>query len=198
MTIVRIGNNIHVLWKIFDNKGTKYPLHDRVQYLFLKSAALETEIETYVIQNRNELTFMVGADDLTRYGTYKLVLKIRESESETQDACYDLTQVFQIVSASYPNAVNAIEGEAEVEFTSVLNNLVIEGGQGVLPENIAYIGDEMGEGGAIIPITVDFDAYTDTVWNKAQTLSAEQKAQILTNLGLESLIADGGTSTTTD
>jgi len=195
MTIVRIGNNIHVLWKIFDQKGTKYPLSGRVQILFLKSAALEKEIETYVIQNRNELTFMVAADDLTRYGTYKLVLKIRESDSETQDATYDLTQVFQIVSASYPNAVNAIEGEADVEFTSVLGNLVIEGGQGVLPENLAYIGDEAGQGEAVVP---DFNAFTDTVWNKAQTLSSEQKEQVLRNLGLDSLIVDGGTSTTTE
>jgi len=193
MTIVRIGNNIHVLWKIFDHTGTKYPLSGRVQMLFLKSAALEKEIETYAIQDRNELTFMVGADDLTRYGTYKLVLKIRESESETQDATYDLTQVFQIVSASYPNAVNAIEGEADVEFTSVLNNLVIEGG-GDVPDDVAYIGDELG-GEVVVP---DFNAYTDTVWNKAQTLSTEQKEQVLRNLGLDSLIVDGGTSTTTD
>ena len=194
MTIVRIGNNIHVLWKIFDHTGTKYPLFGRIQMLFLKSAALEKEIETYVIQNRNELTFMVGADDLTRYGTYKLVLKIRESDSETQDATYDLTQVFQIVNASYPNAVNAIEGEADVEFTSVLNNLVIEGG-GILPDDVAYIGDEPGQGDVVVP---EFDSYSDTVWNKAQTLSAEQKAQVLHNLGLDSLIADGGTSTSTD
>lgn len=192
MTIVRIGNNIHVLWKIFDNTGTKYPLSGRIMRLFLKSAALEKEIETFVIQHRNELTFMVAAGDLTRYGTYKLVLKIRESESETEDASYNLTQVFQIVSSSYPDAMNVIDGEVEVQFTSVLNNLVIESGTGTLPEDIAYIGDELGEDDVIIP---DFNAFSDTVWNKAQSLSAEQKAQILTNLGLESLIADGGTST---
>ena len=220
MVNVRIGNNIHVLWKFYNNNGSKYQLSGRVRKLFLKSAALEKEIETYAIQYRNELTFMVDAHDLTRYGTYKLVLKVRESESLTEDATYDLTQVFQVVSSSYPGITNAIAGEVDVQFTSVLNDVVVERieglsayeiavnngfegteeewieslkGEGIteLPKNIAYYGDDGEE--AIVP---DFDPFVDTVWNKVQTLSAEQKAQVLRNLGLDSLIADGGTSTT--
>lgn len=195
MVIVRIGNNIHVLWKIYTNTGTKYSLSGKIQRLWLTSAALEKEIATYEIQHRNELTFTIDADELKRYGTYKVVLRVRESESETEDSAYDLAQVFQVVSSSYPDVTNGLDGEVDVEFTSVLNNILPEGGDTPLPSDIAYIGKELGEGEVVIP---DFDSYTDTVWNKAQTLSSEQKAQVLRNLGLDSLIADGGTSTTTD
>lgn len=191
MIIVRIGNNIHVLWKLYTNTGTPYRLSGKIERLWISSAALEKEIATYEIQNTNELTFTIFADELTRYGTYKLVLKVRESESETEDSAYDVTQIFQVVSSSYPDAMNAIDGEVEVEFTSVLNNILPEGGSADLPDNIAYIGDEPG-GEAVVP---EFNAFSDTVWNKAQTLSSEQKAQVLRNLGLDSLIVDGETST---
>jgi len=218
MVIVRIGNNIHVLWKIFNNNGSKYALSGKVRNLWLTSAGLEKEIETYGFQNRNELVFMIDADDLTRYGTYKLVLRIRESESETEDATYDLSQIFQVVTSTYPDAMNAIDGEVDVDFTSVLNNVVVERIEGLsayeiavnngfegteqewldslggdVPDNIALIGEEPEEGDVVIP---DFDPYADTVWNKAQSLSNAQKAQILMNLGLDELIAEGGTSTT--
>lgn len=146
MTIVRIGNNIHVLWKFYNNNGSKYQLSGRVRKLFLKSAALEKEIETYAIQYRNELTFMVDAHDLTRYGTYKLVLKVRESESLTEDATYDLTQVFQVVSSSYPGITNAIDGEVDVQFTSVLNDVVVERIEGLsayeIAVNAGFVGSE--------------------------------------------------------
>ena len=146
MTIVRIGNNIHVLWKIYNNNGSKYALSGKVRKIFLRSAGLEKEIETYGIQYRNELTFMVAAHDLTRYGTYKLVLKVRESESQTEDATYDLTQVFQIVSKSYPNACEAIDGEVDVVFSSVLNDVVVERIEGLSAYEIAvnegFVGTE--------------------------------------------------------
>lgn len=210
MTIVRIGNNIHVLWKIYNNNGSKYALSGKVRRLWLSSAALEKEIETYAFQNRNELTFMVDAGDLTRYGAYKLVLQIRESESETEDATYDLSQVFQIVSSSYPDAIGALTGEVDVEFESVLNNVVVErieglsayevalnngfegteqewldslvgGGHAQVEGDVAFIGKHFGEGD--IP-DLDFNPYYDTVWTKSQNLSEAQKAQVLANLGI--------------
>lgn len=201
MIIVRIGNNIHVLWKLYTNTGTPYRLSGKIERLWISSAALEKEITTYELQHRNELTFTIFADELTRYGTYKLVLKVRESESETEDSAYDVTQIFQVVSSSYPDAMNAIDGEVEVEFTSVLNNILPESGDIHIPDDVAYIGNEIGEGETPV---LDFNAYTDTVWNKAQTLTDEQKAQVLANLGIETLvkagdeiIADGGSSTET-
>ena len=181
MVNVRIGNNIHVIWKIYNNNGSKYSLSGKIQRLWLSSAALESEIETYEIQNRNELSFTVLAGDLTRFGTYKLVLELQESESETEDAVYDLTQVFQVVTSSYPDAMGAIAGEVETEFTSVLNNVVVDrimglsayeiavnngfegtevewlnslsggGGIGLLPDNLVYYGAGDGDVDVDIP-----------------------------------------------
>ena len=146
MIIVRIGNNIHVLWKIYNNTGSKYSLSGKVRRLWLSSAALEKEIETYQIQYRNELVFTIDAGDLTRYGTYKLVLQLSESDSQTEDATYDLTQLFQIVARTYPGACKELDGEVDVMFTSVLNNVVVERIEGLsayeIAVNAGYVGTE--------------------------------------------------------
>lgn len=146
MTIVRIGNNIHVLWKIYNNTGSKYSLSGKVRKLWLSSAALEKEIDTYQIQYRNELVFTIDAGDLTRYGTYKLVLQLSESDSQTEDATYDLTQLFQIVARTYPGACKELDGEVDVQVTSVLNNVVVERIEGLSAYEIAvnegYVGTE--------------------------------------------------------
>ena len=68
-------------------------------------------------------------------------------------------------------------------------------------DNIAYIGDEVGQG--VVP--VDFNPYTDTVWNKAQVLSPSQQETVRQNIGIDmtkvlttddEIIFDCGTSTT--
>lgn len=46
-------------------------------------------------------------------------------------------------------------------------------------EGVAYIGDAMAEGD---DPTASFNAYSDTVWNKQQSLSDTQKQQILDNI----------------
>ena len=137
MDNIRIGNSVHVTWRIWNNNGSKYALTGRVQRLWLSSAGLEVGIETYETWNRNELTFTVDKDQLTRYGTYKLILQLRESESEMEDASYELTQVFQVVSQSYPDANMAIGGTVEVAFASVLNNVVIDRIEGLSAYEIA-------------------------------------------------------------
>lgn len=48
-------------------------------------------------------------------------------------------------------------------------------------EDVAFIGDEIG---IAPPPGVDFNAYSDTVWNKRQTLSQAQKDQVKENLGI--------------
>ena len=48
-------------------------------------------------------------------------------------------------------------------------------------EDVAIIGDEIGSTPAP---GVDFNAYTDMVWNKEQTLSQTQKDQVKANLGI--------------
>ena len=137
MENIRIGNSVHVSWRLYNNNGSQYALSGKIRRLWIISAALEKEITSYGIQGRNEIIFSIPADDLIRYGTYKIRLTIRESESETEDATYDLTQIFQVVSQSYPNASNAIGGVADLSFTSVLNNVVIERIEGLSAYEIA-------------------------------------------------------------
>lgn len=50
----------------------------------------------------------------------------------------------------------------------------------------AVVADD--DGMATIP---DFDAYADTVWNKAQTLSSAQKSQARTNIGAQEALVSG-------
>lgn len=47
-----------------------------------------------------------------------------------------------------------------------------------LLEDVSYFGDTVGN-----VTTADFNAQTDTVWNKTQVLSAAQQAQARTNIG---------------
>ncbi len=47
--------------------------------------------------------------------------------------------------------------------------------------DVVFIGDEIG---SAVPPGVDFNAFTDTVWNKEQTLSQAQKDQVKENLGI--------------
>lgn len=49
--------------------------------------------------------------------------------------------------------------------------------------DIAYVADD--EGSATI---TNFDPETDTVWNKAQTLSDAQKLQVRTNIGVPTIV----------
>lgn len=137
MENIRIGNSVHVSWRLYNNNGSQYVLSGKVRRLWIISAALEKEISSYGIQGRNELVFSIPADDLIRYGTYKIRLTIRESESGTEDATYELTQVFQVVSKSYPNASGAVSGVVELPFTTVLNNVVVERIEGLSAYEIA-------------------------------------------------------------
>ena len=47
-------------------------------------------------------------------------------------------------------------------------------------EDVAYFGDTVGN-----VTTADFNAQSDTVWNKTQVLSAAQQAQARTNISAQ-------------
>lgn len=53
-------------------------------------------------------------------------------------------------------------------------------------EDVAYFGDTVGN-----VTTADFNAQTDTVWNKAQVLSAAQQAQARTNINAQEALVSG-------
>ena len=55
----------------------------------------------------------------------------------------------------------------------------LDGRIDTLEENVAYLGEN--DGSAVV---ADFDPQTDTVWKKAQTLSAAEKEQIQHNIGV--------------
>lgn len=63
-------------------------------------------------------------------------------------------------------------------------------------EDVAYFGDTVGN-----VTTADFNAQSDTVWNKTQVLSAAQQAQARTNIGagtVSSVTVNGTTYTPTN
>ena len=53
-------------------------------------------------------------------------------------------------------------------------------------EDVAYFGDTVGN-----VTTADFNAQSDTVWNKTQILSAAQQAQARTNISAQEALVSG-------
>lgn len=138
MDIVRRGNDINVTWAVFGRNGHKYSLTGKVDKLWLVSGPRKKELTAYTVQARNELVFVVDADDLNRYGTFKLLLQIREPGSEVEEAAYDLTHVFQVVSESYPmTANNAVNGQVDMKIRSILKNVYVSELEGASAYEIA-------------------------------------------------------------
>lgn len=53
-------------------------------------------------------------------------------------------------------------------------------------EDVAYFGDTVGN-----VVTADFNAQSDTVWNKTQVLSSAQQAQARTNISAQEALVSG-------
>lgn len=53
-------------------------------------------------------------------------------------------------------------------------------------EDVAYFGDTVGN-----VVTADFNAQSDTVWNKTQVLSAAQQSQARTNISAQETLVSG-------
>lgn len=53
-------------------------------------------------------------------------------------------------------------------------------------EDVAYFGDTVGN-----VVTADFNAQSDTVWNKTQVLSSAQQAQARTNINAQEALVSG-------
>ena len=124
MKTIRIGNDIDVVWKVFSRNGMKFSLEGQIIKLWLISGPFKKEITEYEIQFRNELKFFIDADDLHRVGVYKLQLSILDEQAETEDATFDSTEVFQIVSKVYPDTKNNVQdGNVVITVASVLNNI---------------------------------------------------------------------------
>lgn len=122
METIRIGNDINVTWKTFNRSGTGYSLEDKTLELWLISGPFKTMIKAYSFTESNAVSFTVDAGSITRYGIYKLLMRIYDGAGSMADSAYDLVQVFQIVSQSYPQkGSSVVNGAVDLEFTSVLN-----------------------------------------------------------------------------
>lgn len=150
MEVIRYGNDINVTWSVYGRNGSKYSLSDKVRHLWLVNGPRKREITSYSVQGRNQLVFVIDNGEINRLGAYKLLLQIREPDSVIEDSAYDLTQVFQIVSETYPLQTNkAVDGQCDVSFKSVLKN--------------TYISELEGESAYEIAVRHGFDG-TEQEW----------------------------------
>jgi len=170
MDIIRRGNDINVSWFVYGRNGAKYSLTDKIEHLWLVSGPRKKEISAYSLQARNQIVFVIDDTELQKYGTYKLVLEIREPDSEVEDATYELSHVFQIVAETYPMTANkTINGQADIVIRSVLNNVYVSTLEGASAYEIAvahgYEGtEEEWLGGFIASVRCE---YPNLIFTKA-------------------------------
>ena len=138
MDIIRIGNDINVTWSVFGRNGAKYSLTGKIYHLWLVSGPRKKEITSYSLQARNQIVFVIDDTEINRLGTFKIILQLKEPDNDTQDATYELTHVFQVVSETYPMRANkVIGGQCDVVVKSVLKNVYISDLEGASAYEIA-------------------------------------------------------------
>lgn len=138
MDIIRYGNDINVTWSVYGRNGAKYSLNNKIQHLWLVSGPRKKEISAYTLQTRNQIVFLVDDTEVNRLGTYKFVLVIKEPESEVEEATYEISHVFQVVSETYPMKANkAINGQTNIDIKSILNNVYISSLEGASAYEVA-------------------------------------------------------------
>ena len=126
MDTIRIGNDINVVWKVFSRNGLQYSLEDKTLAVWLLSGPYKSQITAFQVENTNEVTFSLDATALTRRGVYKLLLRIKDPVAVADDAAFDLTQTFQIVSQSYPDPTSEpVDGAVDLTFQSILNTVFV-------------------------------------------------------------------------
>lgn len=125
MYIIRIGNDINVIWRLFSRNGMKFSLEGKILKLWLISGPFKKEITDFEIQLRNEIHFFIDADDLHRLGVYKILLSILDDQAVTEDASIDISAAFQLVSKTYIQSSSPILDGSNIilSVASVLNNI---------------------------------------------------------------------------
>jgi len=148
MYIVRFGNDIDIVWKLYSRNGMKFSLEGQNIRVWLLAGPYKKEITSYSIQLRNELHFSIDADDLTRLGVYRIQLSILDENAETEDATIDVMDVFQIVSRVYPDNTgnNVLDGDVILTMSSTLSTIETSALEGASAYEIAvnhgFEGDE--------------------------------------------------------
>lgn len=122
MKTIRIGNDIHIEWKIYSRDGSPLPLGRMTIRLFLLSGPLRKQITDFSISG-NVVLIAIEAKDITRFGIYRLVLSVIDSESQSPDATFDATTLFQIVRKDGERDDVADE-DILISTSTILNNIV--------------------------------------------------------------------------
>ena len=199
MNTVRIGNDINVVWKIFSRNGMKFSLEGRIIRLWLISGPFKKEIDDFTIQLRNEIHFFIDADDLHRLGVYKILLSILDEQAETEDASFDITEVFQLVSKAYASTDNPILDGSDIVLTvaSVLDNIetstlegasayeiaVKHGYEGTEAEWLASLTGAAGESAYEIAVRHGYQGseedWIENLINESARLTAQETVELL-------------------
>lgn len=96
MKNIRIGNDIKVIWSIFDKEGNPYPLVKDIK-LTLKCGNYSLDIEDYSIED-NTISFIFYGMSQINTGTYMLTLV--ENNDEIGMQTLDFCKVFKLVASS--------------------------------------------------------------------------------------------------
>ena len=96
MKSIRIGNDINIVWSIFDVTGAPYELKKEMK-LTLKCGNYLYEIENYTVED-NKITFTFYGKTQTTVGTYMLTLV--ENDDEVGMQTVDCCKAFKLVRTS--------------------------------------------------------------------------------------------------
>lgn len=189
MKTIRIGNDIDVLWKIYSRDGSQFPLEGKTTTLWLLSGPLKKQITEYSVSTYT-LSFTIDKDDLMRLGVYKLLLTVKDENAETDEGAFDITEVFQIVSRSYPDTENNIlDGNVVITPASVLNNIVSTGLPGKSSYDIAvehgYQGTEEQWINDPVPLGAKGIGIEETVITESDESSGVNTVKFVYNTGEE-------------
>lgn len=96
MKNIRIGNDINIVWSIFDVTGTPYELKKEMK-LTLKCGNYLYEVENYTVED-NKIMFTFYGKTQTTVGTYMLTLV--ENDDEVGMQTVDCCKAFKLVRTS--------------------------------------------------------------------------------------------------
>lgn len=126
MKNIRIGNDIKVIWSIFDKEGNPYPLVKDIK-LTLKCGNYSLDIEDYSIED-NTISFIFYGMSQINTGTYMLTLV--ENNDEIGMQTLDFCKVFKLVASSCEETnEDTLNPHIEtIELDSKLNLAFVSGG----------------------------------------------------------------------
>lgn len=139
MRQIRIGNDIKLVWSIFDGYGQPYELK-KERKLTLKCRNFLYNIEDYTVDG-NKITFTFFGKDQTTVGTY--ILTLVENDDEVGMQTVDCCNAFRLVPTSCEQTIDNGELNPEVTSLNLTSNIdyYTEGGGGSTPITEVVVKD---------------------------------------------------------